>query len=309
MYCGAIEHLRRFIATVETTKHRVFVFVDENELLEHGVIGIGHDDAAAIGILSSSTHVCWSLANGGTLEDRPRYNKEVCFDPFPFPDADNIQKQNIRAIAEELDAHRKRVLAEHPHLTLTGLYNVLEMLRSGTKPDEFDEDDRRTFDDGLVLIMNELHDKLDVAVAEAYGWTADLSDDEMLARLVALNKERAAEEKRGLVRWLRPDYQIPRFAKGVDKQAVKEEGAQVAAELIAPVEQKPSFPTDAVEQTAAVFAALAAASGPLDAKALAAHFKRTKTTEKKVGEVLASLARLGYVTSEDGNAFALRRVA
>jgi hypothetical protein len=277
--------------------------------LEHGVIGIGHDDAATIGILSSSTHVCWSLANGGTLEDRPRYNKDVCFDPFPFPDANNIQKQTIRAIAEELDAHRKRVLAEHPHLTLTGLYNVLEMLRTGTKPDDLDETDRTIFDDGLVLIMKELHDKIDVAVAEAYGWPADLADDEILTRLVALNKERSEEERRGLVRWLRPDYQIPRFAKGVDKQAAKEEGAQVAAELIAAVEQKPSFPTGAVEQTAAIFAALAAASEPLDAKGFAAQFKRTKMTEKKVGEVLASLARLGYVTSEDGKRFALRRVA
>jgi hypothetical protein len=201
------------------------------------------------------------------------------------------------------------VLAEHPHLTLTGLYNVLEKLRDGTKPDDLDEADRRIFDDGLVLMMKELHDKLDIAVAEPYGWPADLTDDEILAKLVALNKERTEEEKRGLVRWLRPDYQIPRFAKGLDKQAATEEGAQVAAELISAVEQKPSFPTSAVEQTAAVFSALAAASQPLDAKGLAAQFRRTKTTEKKVGEVLASLARLGYVTSEDGKTFALRRVA
>ncbi len=211
-------------------------------------------------------------------------------------------------IAEELDAHRKRVLADHPGLTLTGLYNVLEKLRARTKPEDLDEHDRTIFNDGLVLIMKELHDKLDVAVAEAYGWPADLSDDEILSRLVALNKERSEEEKRGLVRWLRPDYQIPRFAKGVDKQAASEEGAQVVAELISAVEQKPSFPIGAVEQTAAVFAALAA-SQPLDAKGLAAQFKRTKNTEKKVGEVLASLARLGYVTSEDGKTFALRRVA
>ena len=86
-----------------------------------------------------------------------------------------------------------------------------------------------------MLILKELHDRLDVAIAEAYGWSADLTDDEILAKLVALNKERSTEEKRGLVRWLRPDYQIPRFAKGVDKQAAKEEGAQVAAELIAAV--------------------------------------------------------------------------
>lgn len=89
-----------------------------------------------------------------------------------------------------------------------------------------------------------------------------------------------------------------------------EEGAQVAAslDLIGKV-QLSSFPTAAVEQTAAVFAVLAAVGGPLDAKALAAHFKRTKTTERKVGEVLASLSRLGYVTSQDGLTFALRRVA
>ena len=112
-----------------------------------------------------------------------------------------------------------------------------------------------------------------------------------------------------MVRWLRPDYQIPRFANGIDKQAAKEAGAQIAAELIAAVEQKPSLPSGAVEQTVAVFAALAAASAPLDAKALSAQFTRAKTTEKKIGEVLASLSRLGYVTTEDGKTFALRRVA
>lgn len=160
-----------------------------------------------------------------------------------------------------------------------------------------------------MLILKELHDQLDTAVAEAYGWSVDLTDEAILGKLVALNAERAEEEKHGLVRWLRPDYQAPRFAKDVDKQATEEEGAQVAAELIAPVEQRPSFPAGAVEQTAAVFAALSAANVPLDAKALATQFKRTRTTEKKVGDVLASLARLGYVTTNDGKTFALRRVA
>ena len=307
----ALAGLSRYIVTVETMKHRIFQFIDASILPDNMLTAVGNDDAANLGILSSHIHVVWALRAGGWLGvgNDPRYSKSRCFDPFPFPDANNIQKQNIRVIAEELDAHRKRVLAEHPHLTLTGLYNVLEKLRSGTKPVDLDEPDRKIFDDGLVLILKELHDKLDVAVAEAYGWPADLSDEEILARLVALNKERAAEEKRGLVRWLRPDYQIPRFAKGVDKQAAKEEGAQVAAELIPAVEQKPSFPSGAVEQTAAVFAALATASEPLDANGLAAQFKRTRTTEKKIGEVLASLARLGYVTSKDGKRFALRRVA
>ena len=303
--------LPRYVATVETTKHRIFQFLDASILPDNMVVAIGTDDAANPGILSSRIHVVWALRAGGWLRvgNDPRYSKSRGFDPFPFPDPNNIQKQKIRVIAGELDAHRKRVLTEHSHLTLTGLYNVLEMLRAGTKPDDLDEHDRTIFDDGLVLIMKELHDKIDVAVAEAYGWPVDLTDDEILAKLVALNKERSVEEKRGLVRWLRPDYQVPRFAKGVDKQAAKEEGAQIAVDLIAAVEQKRSFPSGAVEQTAAVFSALAAASEPLDAKGLAAQFKRAKTTETKVGEVLASLSRLGYVASDDGKRFALRRVA
>jgi hypothetical protein len=251
------------------------------------------------------------LRAGGWLGvgNDPRYSKSRCFDPFPFPNANNIQKQTIRVIAEELDAHRKRVLAEHDHLTLTGLYNVLEELRKGVKPDDLDDKQRRIFDDGLVLILKELHDRLDVAVAEAYGWPADLSDEEILGRLVALNKERAAEEKRGLVRWLRPDYQIPRFGKGLDKQAASEEGAQVTATLdIVEKAHKPAFPTSAVEQTAAVFAALASAAAPLEAKAIASQFRRTKTSEKKIADVLASLARLGHVAT-DGKTYALRRVA
>jgi hypothetical protein len=308
---GFTSNLKRYIATVETTKHRVFQFLDESILPDNMLVAIGTDDAAHLGILSSRIHVVWALRAGGWLGvgNDPRYSKSRCFDPFPFPVANNIQKQTIRVISEDLDAHRKRVLAEHPHLTLTGLYNILEKLRAGIKPEDLDESDRTIFDDGLVLILKELHDKIDVTVAEAYGWPAELTDDEILAKLMALNKERSEEEKRGLVRWLRPDYQIPRFAKGVDKQAAKEDGAQIAAELIAAVEQKPSFPTGAVEQTAAIFAALAAASEPLNAKSLAARFRRTKTTEKKVEEVLASLARLGYVTTNDGKMFMLRRVA
>jgi hypothetical protein len=306
-----LQNIGRYIATVETTKHRVFQFLNSSIRPDNMVVAVGSDDAFHLGVLSSRIHVTWALRAGGWLGvgNDPRYSKSRCFDPFPFPNANNIQKQTIRVIAEELDAHRKRVLAEHDHLTLTGLYNVLEELRKGVKPDDLDDKQRRIFDDGLVLILKELHDRLDVAVAEAYGWPADLSDEEILGRLVALNKERAAEEKRGLVRWLRPDYQIPRFGKGLDKQAASEEGAQVTATLdIVEKAHKPAFPTSAVEQTAAVFAALASAAAPLEAKAIASQFRRTKTSEKKIADVLASLARLGHVAT-DGKTYALRRVA
>ena len=62
-------------------------------------------------------------------------------------------------------------------------------------------------------IVAKLHDDLDAAVAAAYGWPNDLTAVEIVARLVALNAERAAEEKAGTIRWLRPDYQAPRLGQ------------------------------------------------------------------------------------------------
>ena len=173
----------------------------------------------------------------------------------------------------------------------------------------FTPEEKRIFDDGLVLILKEYHDRLDAAVSDAYSWPHDLSDQEILTKLVALNKERAEEERRGLVRWLRPDYQIPRFAKAQDKQAIAEDGAQVTADLL-PVDtiQKISFPKNAVEQTAAVFAALASATVPLGVDEIVGQFKATKATRRQVAGVLASLARLGHVAT-DGKTYALRRVA
>ncbi|MGA7484688.1 MAG: hypothetical protein WBW26_22740 [Bradyrhizobium sp.] len=131
----ALVGLRRYIATVETMKHRVFQFLDASILPDNKLVAVAIGDAEILGVLSSSTHVVWSLRAGGWMGvgNDPVYVKTQCLDPFPFPNANTIQKQTIRVIAEELDLHRKRVLAEHPHLTLTGLYNVLEMLRAGKK--------------------------------------------------------------------------------------------------------------------------------------------------------------------------------
>jgi hypothetical protein len=268
------------------------------------------DDPFHVGVFQSYAYSVWFDANSSTLENRPRFIKSRCFDPFPFPAADDLQKQRIRAVAEDLDAHRKRVLAEHPHLTLTGLYNVLEKLRSGVAPEALDGADRRIFDDGLVLILKEYHDKLDALVAGAYGWPADLPDEEILFRLVALNKERAQEEARGHVRWLRPEYQTPRFGSPKDKAELDLVGGAMGAEAAATVGPKPAFPSGEVEQTAAVMAALAATGRALDASALAAGFKQGRRVAPKIAAVLAALARMGFVASADGGAtFSLRRAA
>lgn len=102
-----------------------------------------------------------------------------------------------------LDAHRKRVQAQHPEVTITRMYNLLEKLRKG---EAFSESDRTYNDKALVSTLKQIHDELDIAVFEAYGWQPTLSDEEILERLVKLNGDRAEEERNGLIRWLRPEY-------------------------------------------------------------------------------------------------------
>ena len=308
----ALANLPRYIATVETAKHRVFQFLDASILPDNMIIAMALGDGFPLGVLSSRFHVCWALRAGGWLGvgNDPRYSKSRCFDPFPFPAATMAQKAAIGGIAEELDAHRKRVLADHEHLSLTGLYNVLERLRAGARPADLDPKERRIFDDGLVLILKELHDRLDVAVAEAYGWPADLPEEEVLARLVALNKERARDEALGHVRWLRPEYQIPRFS------LAKEKGEQIEADLGMPAETagkpaKPAFPTaDDIGQTGLVIQTLVEAAQSLDAAAIAARFKQGQRVRPAVTSVLTSLHRMGLVSSPDnGKTFSYRRAA
>ena len=306
---GFTAHLPRYLATAETAKHRTFQFLDASILPDNKLVCIGLEDAFCLGVLSSRCHVIWALRSGSWLGvgNDPVYVKSKCFDSFPFPDASEPLKACIRAAAEELDALRKGQQAEHPDLTLTQIYNVLEKLRAGEALNDADEAIKTK---GLVLIVKELHDEIDRLVAEAYGWPLGLSDEEIVARLVALNAERAGEEKRGLIRWLRPDYQRQR-AGLAETQGAAEAEAQVEAKLeFADVKtQKPLFPTSDLERTASVFAGLMQADRPLDAAALARQFRQGARVEPAIARVLASLARLGHAHSPDGRAFALRRAA
>jgi hypothetical protein len=304
---GALIGSSRFIATTETAKHRVFQFLPSDYVPDHMIIAIALDDAFFLGVLSSRYHVVWALRAGGWLGigNDPRYSKSRVFDPFPFPDPSEALKARIRETAEELDALRKQVQVDHPRLTLTQIYNVLEKLRAGLPLEPEDEEVKTQ---GLVLILKELHDKLDTLVAEAYGWPANLSDDEILTRLVALNAERAEEERRGLIRWLRPDYQRPR-AGLKDTQAAVEADAQTSAPLIVETGkvQKPSFPASDLERAAVVMAMLTQAREALDAKTLAKSFKQGSKAENAIARVLTAFAQVGQLHTKDGKAFALRR--
>jgi hypothetical protein len=285
----------RYIATCRTAKHRIFGFLESDVLPDAKLIAIGLDDGWHLAVLSSRLHVVWAIASGAWLGvgNDANYNHAQCFNPFPFPDLTDAQRTHLRALGEELDAHRKDRQARHPKLTLTQMYNVLEKLRAGAA---IEGKDREIYDQGLIGLLRDIHDRIDAAVAEAYGWPADLSDDDILHRLVDLNRERAAEEARGHVRWLRPDYQNPTGtqAQGTDTQGTMDIGP-------ADTKDKPPFPKSLPGQIAAVREALSDL-GEATPEQVARQFKRGRANT--VQPLLESLTALGQARATEGGRFA-----
>ncbi len=285
---AALGGLPRYVTTPETAKHRFFSFLEADIRPDNMLVNFGLADAYFLGVLSSRAHVRWALAAGGRLGvgNDPRYNKTRCFDPFPFPACSEAQTQRIRELGEALDAHRKRQQALHPGLTLTGMYNVLAKLRAG---EPLNAKEREIHEQGLVSILKQIHDDLDAAVFAAYGWPLHLTDEEVLERLVALNHERAEEEKRGLVRWLRPEFQNPAGERAATQATLAEAGLDTAAAPTAKA-TKAAWPKDLPGRLAAARDLLATA-GQATGADFPARFKHVKPAEAE--QILASLAAVG----------------
>jgi hypothetical protein len=202
---------------------------------------------------------------------------------------------------------------------MTGMYNVLEKLRSG---ESLTPADRTIHEQGLVSVLRQLHDDLDAAVCEAYGWPVTLTDQQILEKLVALNAERAAEEANGQIRWLRPEYQNAAGGKaeqghlGIETVApgrpsdTPREGAHDARRgrrhAVPPSNDasashregersepatRPSWPKTLPDQVRVLRDLLAAQSAPVTAKILAKSLLRAR--EDKVEELLQTLVTLG----------------
>ena len=286
--------IERYIGTVLTSKHRWFTFLPVSVLPDQTIVAVAIERAEKLAVLSSRHHLQWALAAGGWLGvgNDPRYTKSRCFDPFPFPDLTDPQRTHLRQLGEDLDTHRKRQQKAHPKLTLTQMYNVLEKLRAN---DVIEGKDREIYDQGLIGILRDLHDQIDAAVADAYGWPVDLSDEEILLRLVALNKERAEEEARGHIRWLRPDYQNP-----TGQQATKGKTTDMDLGVVAKVEKAP-WPKTLPEQIAAVREALSE-MGEATPDQVARRFMRARAGT--VAPLLESLAALGQADKGEDGRFA-----
>jgi hypothetical protein len=235
----------------------------------------------------------------------PVYSKSRCFDPFPFPAATDAQKAAIRDLAEELDALRKRVLAQHDFLTMTKLYNVRERIKELERGEgaPLDDSERAIHDAGCVSTIHELHKRIDDAVADAYCWPRDLADADILARLVALNRERAEEERKGLVRYLRPEYQAAR-GKAAAKPAEEQEEADLALPEIEAL--APNLPKEDAAFYATLQNTLRALARPAEPIEIARKFREGGRASRRIERGLITLAAVGNVRKAEAGWFVPR---
>ena len=179
----ALERLCRYVATPGVSKHRVFVWVNAKILCNQGTLVFAREDDYFFGVLHSKIHELWARHQGTQLrevESGFRYTPTTCFETFPFPwppgeePVHDLRVQAIAAAAKDLVEKRDRWLnpegvdeTELKKRTLTNLYNQ-----------------RPTW-------LDLAHQTLDKAVLDAYSWPHDLTDNEILEYLLALNLERA----------------------------------------------------------------------------------------------------------------------
>lgn len=208
---SALGSLGRYIGTARVAKHRLFVWLPRQICPDSQVIVTARDDDTTFGILHSRMHELWSLGLGTWLGvgNDPRYTPSTTFETFPFPEdlTPNVPAADYaadpRAISIAKAAARLNELRENWLNPPDLVQRVPEIVPS--YPDRvLPVDDKaaavlknrtltKLYNDRPTWLTN-AHRDLDAAVAAAYGWPADLADDQILERLFALNQERAAKQ-------------------------------------------------------------------------------------------------------------------
>ena len=191
-----------YIATPTVAKHRLFVWCAARICPDHQLIVIARDADTMFGILHSRFHKLWSLRLGTSLEDRPRYTPTTTFETFPFPDgltpdvpaADYANDPRAAAIADaarQLVELRDRWLNPpewvewvdepvpgYPKRPVPREQGVAKALKTRTLTNLYN--DRPQW-------LADAHAALDAAVADAYRWPVNISDDDALGELLTLN--------------------------------------------------------------------------------------------------------------------------
>lgn len=203
----AIQNKSRFIATLLTSKYRLFVWLPASVIPDQALIAITVDDDITFGILHSRFHEVWALRLGTSLEDRPRYTPTTCFETFPFPEGltpkslqdSNSHGHTIAAAAIRLNELRENWLNPPewvdwiitPEEEKAG-YPKRAVAKAGFEAELKKRTLTNLYNQRPAWLDN-AHKTLDAAVAQAYGWTdytPEMPDDEILRRLLVINFKR-----------------------------------------------------------------------------------------------------------------------
>jgi hypothetical protein len=176
----ALSGLKRFIATARVAKHRIFFWLPQGTLPDSQLIVFARDDDYSFGVLQSRAHSLWALAKGTQVREKEtgfRYTPTSTFETFPFPDVTTAQRTAIEEAAERLNSLREGWL--HPQMAGIGA-DKLTLTELYTRNPAW---------------LQHAHAELDGAVMDAYGWKKTESDEEILASLLRLNRERSRQSE------------------------------------------------------------------------------------------------------------------
>ncbi|MBL8743329.1 MAG: hypothetical protein JNK04_19595, partial [Myxococcales bacterium] len=190
--------LDRCLVAARVSKFLCFAFQPIGRVFANTVVVIPNSSTTFLGILQSRVHEVWVRETSSTLEDRLSYSTSDSFETFPLPRPDpQLVIPLLETIGERLCADRARYMVDTDQ-GLTKTYNHLK---------------DPACDDPRILALRTLHEEMDRAVLDAYGW-ADVAvppfcirtpDEEraleqfkeaVIDRLFALNAARAEEERR-----------------------------------------------------------------------------------------------------------------
>jgi hypothetical protein len=215
----ALAELRHYTATPMVTSYRNFGYLHSAILPDQKLVAFAREDDTFLGILESRFHLSWTVGTCAWIGagNDITYSKDVVFETFPFPEgltpdvpaddyAGDPRAQAIAAAAAELNRLREawlnpddlvvrvpEVVPGYPDRVLPKDEKAAEVLKKRTLTNLYNQ--RPAWLDGA-------HARLDRAVADAYGWGEDwragrMGDEDILARLFALNQARAAAEAQG----------------------------------------------------------------------------------------------------------------
>ncbi len=197
-----IDAVSRYIATPRVAKHRLFVWLDARICPDCALIAVARDDDATFGVLHSRFHEAWSLRLGTSLEDRPRYTPTTTFETYPFPEglspdvpaadcAEDPRAAAIARAARRLDELRERWLnpPEWVEWIAEPGYPPRPAPRGEAPAAELKKRTLTNLYNARPRWLADAHAELDAAVAAAYGWPADVSEEDALAELLRMNLE------------------------------------------------------------------------------------------------------------------------